>query len=73
MLLLRTAAQIRTNRHRKNQSDCRTSTGAPRLDWQSGRVSGEYSALANRELRRLWLNDRWSEHLRRVSQAGGVR
>ena len=69
MLLLRTAAQIRTNRHRKNFSDCRTSTGAPRVGWQFGRVSEEYLALANRELRRLWLHEGWSGHLRRLCRA----
>lgn len=70
MLLLRTAAQIRTNRHRKSYSDCRTSTGAPRAGWQFGRSSEEYLALANRELRRLWLHHHWTEHLRRLCGAG---
>ena len=64
MLTARTSAQIHTNRHRRDFRLCPASTGAPRARAGLSLLDREWRRLCNAESRRLWLDDRWSAHLR---------
>ena len=66
MLTARTSAHIQTNRHRGDFRLCPASTGAPRAQTALSRLHREWCRLSNAESRRLWLDDRWSAHVRRV-------
>jgi hypothetical protein len=66
MLTVRTSAHIATNRHRGSFRFCPASTGAPLARAGVSRQLLEWLRLLNAESRRLWLDDRWSAHVRRV-------
>ena len=66
MLTLRTSAHIPTNQHRRNFRLIPTSTGAPRARAGGQRLLQEWTRLWDAELRRLWLEDRWSAHVERL-------
>ena len=66
MLTVRTSAHIPTNRHRRSFRLCPASTGAPLARVGVSRLLREWLRLLNLESRRLWLDDRWSVHVRRV-------
>ena len=73
MLTAKTSAQIHTNRHRRDFRLCPASTGAPRARAGLSLLYREWRRLCNAESRRLWLDDRWSAHLRRVRSGQGRR
>jgi len=73
MLTLRTSAHIPTNRIRVSFRFCPTSTGAPVAQAGLARLLGEWISLSNAESRRLWLEDRWGAHVRRVQTRGSRR
>jgi hypothetical protein len=66
MLTLRTSAHIPTNQHCRGFRLIRTSTGALRARAGARRLFQEWTRLWDAELRRLWLDDRWSAHAGRV-------
>ena len=66
MLTLRTSAHIPTHRHCRSFHLIRASTGALRPRVPGRRLFQEWTRLWDAELRRLWLQDRWSAHAGRV-------
>jgi hypothetical protein len=64
MLTVRTSAHIRTNRGSGTFRLCPTSTGVPQARAGASSLLGERVRLWNAEARRLWLDERWSEHVR---------
>jgi hypothetical protein len=73
MLTVRTSAHIPTNRLRGSFRLCPASTGAPPARAGLFRLLRERIRLSNAESRRLWLDDRWSAHVRRVRSRPGRR
>jgi len=71
MLTVRTSAHIATNQHRGSFRLCPASTGAPTARAGRSRRSLNWLRLLNAESRRLWLDDRWSAHVRRVQSRQG--
>jgi hypothetical protein len=66
MLTLRTSAHIPTHQHCRSFRRIPTSTGALRTRAGGRRRLQEWTRLFDAELRRLWLDDRWSAHVGRV-------
>jgi len=66
MLTIRTSSHIATNCHRKNFRFSPASTGAPRARLSETLLVKKWIQLLDAEARRLWLDDRWSAHARRV-------
>jgi hypothetical protein len=66
MLTVRTSAHIPTNRHRGSFRLCPASTGAPLARAGVSRLLREWLRLLNAESRRLWLDDLWGAHMRRI-------
>ena len=62
MLTLRTSAQIPTSQLCRSFRLIPTSTGALRTRAPERRLFQEWTRLLDAELRRLWLDDRWSAH-----------
>jgi hypothetical protein len=73
MLTVRTSAHIPTNRLRRSFRHCFASTGAPPARAGLFRLLRERIRLSNAESRRLWLDDRWREHMRSVQSRRGRR
>ena len=66
MLTLRTSAHIPTRQHCRGFHLIRTSTGVRRPRAEGRRPFQEWTRLWDAELRRLWLDDRWSAHIERL-------
>jgi len=66
MMTVRTSAHIHTNQHRRTFSLCPASTGALRARADASRLLRKWRRLLNAESRRLWLDDQWTAHVRRV-------
>lgn len=66
MLTVRTSAHIPTNRGRGNFRLCPTSTGVPQARAGASSLLLEWLRVWNAESRRVWLDERWSEHVRAV-------
>ena len=66
MLTLRTSAHIPTRQHCRGFHLIRTSTGAFRPRTPGRPLCQECTRLRDAELRRLWLDDRWSAHIERL-------
>jgi hypothetical protein len=66
MLTVRTSAHISTNRRRGSFRLCPASTGAPTARAGVSHLLREWLRLLNAESRRLWLDERWTAHIRRV-------
>jgi hypothetical protein len=73
MLTVRTSSHIPTNRHRGSFHLCPASTGASAARAGVSRLLREWLRLFSAESRRLWLEDRWSGHVRRVQSRQGRR
>jgi hypothetical protein len=73
MLTVRTSAHIPTNRHRGSFRCSPASTGAPLARAGASRLLQEWIRLLDAESRRLWLDHRWSAHMRRVQARPGRR
>ena len=73
MLTVRTAAHIATSRHCGSFRLCPTSTGAPLARTALSRLLREWRRLLTAQSRRLWLEGRWSAHVRRVQAKPGRR
>jgi hypothetical protein len=71
MLTARTSAHIATNQHRRSFRLIRTSTGALRARAGVRRLFQEWTRLSYAESRRLWLDDRWRAHVKRVELRQG--
>jgi len=71
MINIRTSKQIRTMRHLKGLRSCRTTTGASMEHLDRGSIYREEMRLANRELRRQWLEEAWETGLSRCAQRKG--
>ena len=71
MINIKTSKQIRTIRHLKSFRSCRTATGASMEHLDRGRIYREGMRLANRELRRQWLEEAWESRLNRCAQREG--
>ncbi|MFH1218914.1 MAG: hypothetical protein V1694_00470 [Candidatus Eisenbacteria bacterium] len=71
MINIKTSKQIRTIRHLKSFRSCRTATGVSMAHLDRGRIYREEMRLANRELRRQWLEGVWESHLNRCAQRKG--
>jgi len=63
MINIKTSKQIRTIRHLKSFRSCPTATGASMEHLDRGRIYREEMRLANRELRRQWLEEAWETGL----------
>ena len=66
MLPLRTSAHIPTQQHCRGFHLIRTSTGALRPRTPGRPLFQEWTRQWDAELRRLWLDDRWSAHIERL-------
>jgi hypothetical protein len=71
MINIKTSKQIRTMRHLKGFRSCGTATGASMEHLDRGRIYREEMRLANRELRRQWLEEAWESRLNRCAQREG--
>jgi hypothetical protein len=69
MLTSRTSAYIPTSQHCRSFRLIPTSTGVLWTRAGARRLFQEWTRLWNAELRRLWLDDRWSAHVRRVQSS----
>jgi hypothetical protein len=69
MLTLRTSAHVPTCQFCRSFRLIRTSTGAPRARAGARPLFQEWTRLSDAELRRLWLDDRWSAHVVRVQSS----
>ena len=67
MLNIKSSAHLRTNRHRRSFRSCPGSTGVPAWRVEAGRHLQERIGLANRESRRIWLEELWSAHFQRLA------
>ena len=65
MLTLKSSAHIPTSRLIKNFRACRGSTGLWLRHPEARRIYQERIGLANRRLRRAWLDRQWGAHLKR--------
>jgi hypothetical protein len=66
MLTLKTSAHIRT-RNIKSFRSCQSSTGPSTRHAEAAQLYREGIRLANRELRRLWLEEQWSGHFEQAA------
>ena len=73
MLTIRTAAHIATSRHCGSFRLCPASTGAPLARTGVSGLLREWRRLLTAQSRRLWLEGRWSAHVRRVRVRPGRR
>ncbi len=71
MINIKTSKQIRTMRHLKGFRSCGTATGASMEHLDRGRIYREGMRLANRELRRQWLEEAWENQQNRCAQRKG--
>lgn len=71
MINIKTSKQIRTMRHLKGFRSCGTATGASMEHLDRGRIYREGMRLANRELRRQWLEEAWESRPNRCAQGEG--
>ena len=71
MINIKTSKQIRTIRHLKSFRSAPTATGASMEHLDRGRIYREGRCLANRELRRQWLEEAWESQLNRCAQRKG--
>jgi len=71
MINIKTSKQIRTIRHLKSFRSAPTATGASMEHLDRGRIYREEMSLANRELRRQWLEEAWESRLNRCARKKG--
>jgi hypothetical protein len=71
MITIKGAKLLRTMRQAKSYRSCRTATGLPMLGLELSRICREEVALANRELRRLLLEEAWESRLSRGARRQG--
>jgi len=71
MINIKTSKQIRTIRHLKSFRSAPTATGASMEHLDRGRIYREEMRLANRELRRQWLEETWENQQNRCAQRKG--
>jgi len=64
MLTIKDSHNLRTMRHLKSFRACPTATGRSMWRAELSRIYQEEVTLVNRELRRRWLAETWSSHVR---------
>jgi hypothetical protein len=62
MLTTRASDHIRKSKNLRGLHSCPTSTGFPMFHLGAKRLAQEEAALANRSLRRAWLEHLWNWH-----------
>jgi hypothetical protein len=71
MVTIKGAKHLRTIRQAKSYRSCPTATGLPMSGLELSRICREEVALANRELRRQWLEEAWKSRLSRGARRQG--
>ena len=71
MINIKTSKQIRTIRHLKSFRSIPNATGVSMEHLDRGRIYREEMRLANRELRRQWLEEAWESRLNRGARKKG--
>ncbi len=67
MLTLKGIKHIRTGRNIKGFRSCPHATGISLAHLEVQRLAREEARLAKRGARRVWLDEEWSEHYKRVA------
>lgn len=68
MLMLKSSATIRTNRHLTSLRGSRASTGPPMRHVEERRMCLERIKLINKQMHRLWVNEQWAAHFEWVGR-----